>query len=287
MTFSAIIPTYMRGETLLGTLEKLLNCSPPPSEILVHVDAGDEVTAPLVKSKYPQVRVISSDETQGPGGGRNKLTREATLEFVASFDDDSWPIGQGFFRDAKLVLDENPNVALLACNIIERDEKPPDFDEPLLTLPPKVASGFVGCGCVFRKSAFLQTSGYLPLRYAYGMEETDLSLQLYDLGWTIGFCDSMRVLHDCDRNQHHASREINAAQITNTALLAYLRYPIQFWPLGFAQTTNRVLYSIRNKRFRGIARGLLAILPALWRNRKKRAPVSAVAFRRWRTIKTT
>jgi GT2 family glycosyltransferase len=136
------------------------------------------------------------------------------------------------------------------------------------------ASCFENCGCAIRREAFLQTDGFLPLRHAYGMEEADVSLQLLDKGWHILNVPDLWVYHDTGM-EHHASAPVNAAQITNTALLSFLRYPINLLPLGILQTINRVKYAISVRRFRGIAKGLWDISFACWKYRSARKPVKA------------
>jgi GT2 family glycosyltransferase len=106
------------------------------------------------------------------------------------------------------------------------------------------------------------------------MEEADVSLQLLDAGWSIVKTPALRVFHDSELT-HHASPEVNAAHITNTALLAYLRYPFRYWPLGVAQVLNRVRYSLRRKRYDGIGSGMFKIPSIIWRHRKDRKPVKA------------
>src|SRR5690606_27675631 len=94
---SVIIPTWRRTEELLNTLGKLSECTPLPGEILVHVDAADEVTLGSVRAQFPHVRIGQSLQTMGPGGGRTKLMNKAKNEVVVSFDDDSWPVDHDFF----------------------------------------------------------------------------------------------------------------------------------------------------------------------------------------------
>ena len=119
-----------------------------------------------------------------------------------------------------------------------------------------------------RRDAFLVTRGYLPLHHAYGMEEADLALQFLDAGRELLYAPALRVYHDT-RLEHHASEAVNAAHIRNTALLAYLRYPIPYWALGALQVLNRVRYAAhrgplaRNcKRCLANSRGCLALSPA-------------------------
>ena len=64
----------------------------------MHVDAGDDETRGALQPRFGDaVRWFSSDATQGPGGGRNRLIREARSPIVASFDDDSWPLDADYF----------------------------------------------------------------------------------------------------------------------------------------------------------------------------------------------
>ena len=254
-------------------LGHLLKCQPSPNEIIVHVDAGDDQTAKQIEKKFPDVELIQSETTMGPGGGRNRLVDTVKNEWVASFDDDSWPIEANFFLNAQQVINESES-DLIACEIHERDQ--PEAKSEDQTLSP--VSWFVGCGCLIRKSAFQDAGGFLPLRYAYGMEESDLAIKLIDRGSSLVYAPTLKVFHDCDRDSHHANPKINAAQISNIGLLCYLRYPLRCWPLGLAQVGNRVLFCIRKGRFKGILSGLLNIPIACWNNRSVRQPVSYNAF---------
>ena len=274
---TVVIPTFQRAAPLENVILRIGQCVPCPSEIIVHVDFGDKETAGVLESNHPAVRVLKSDCSVGPGGGRNSLMREASFECVVSLDDDSWPERSDFFSSALQVLEMYPKSAVFACQIRERDEEVASLPSGDLSCYP-VAS-FVGCGAVIRRSAFLKTEGYLPLRYAYGMEELDVSLQLLNLGYEIRACSDLQVYHDCDRANHHANAHINAAQIRNTALLAFLRYPTRDLPLGILQTANRVAFSVRKRRWTGIVGGILSIPGTMWKYRKYRHPMTSQAFR--------
>ena len=268
---SVVIPTYCRVSKLKICLETIQSCEFPSSEVLVHIDFGDEETeAFLQDSRYPRVRWIMSDRRQGPGGGRNRLIQEAKSPLIASFDDDSCPLDPNYFQIATEIFAAHPQAAVLSAQEIRPKTTPPDPNSPI-----QPVSCFQNCACLIRRDAFLQTRGYLPLRYAYGMEEADVALQLLDLGWQILDVPQLRVFHDTELS-HHASPAINAAHITNTALRVYLRYPPSHWPLGIAQVLNRVKYAAFSaRRYDGILQGLAQIPPTLWKYRKQRNPVKA------------
>jgi len=265
---SVIIPTCGREEMLRGALRRILACDPPPSEILVQIDASDKGTAAMREREFAGlVSCEQNTKTLGPGGGRNLLIRRAKHPLVASFDDDSWPEEQDFFARVVDVAKHHPKAAVLACCVREK-EAPEEKREKSARDLANFGSG----GCVFRAEAFLQTAGFVPLRRAYGMEEVDLALQLLDRNWCIRYSPELRVYHDSDL-QHHATASVNAAHITNTGLLAFLRYPPRFWLLGMRQVANRVRYAMRMRRFAGILSGVLRIPAACWRYRGYRKVV--------------
>ncbi len=266
--FAVIIPTFSRAEILESCLKKIACNIPSQDCILVHVDAGDnETPAILEKNFHGAVEWVCASNTKGPGGGRNVLIEMAQTPWVVSFDDDSWPESFDYFERLAQVISENPSAGVLAFPINVRGQKPEHWPSVI-----QKASCFENCGCAIRREAFLQTRGFLPLRHAYGMEEADVSLQLLDRGWEILNVPDLWVYHDTGM-EHHASPQVNAAQITNTALLAFLRYPVSYWPLGILQAINRVKYAISVGRYRGILKGLWDIPGACWKYRNERQPV--------------
>ena len=159
---------------------------------------------------------------------------------------------------------EHPRAAVLTGQVTLRGQKVSNVDDSITE-----THCYENCACVLRREAFLQTNKYLPLRYAYGMEEADVALQLLDSGWSILKVPKLRVFHDSDLN-HHSSAEVNASHITNAALLAFLRYPISYWPLGIAQVINRIRYALSVGRHRGLLMGLFSI-PTMARSQTRAA----------------
>lgn len=265
---------------LSRALQHILSCDPSPVEILIHVDAGDEETENMLDISYTgtSVRWISSMTTQGPGGGRNLLMKQALADIIVSLDDDSWPIDSDFFARAVSLLNNNPEVAILAASVTARGEILPD-----LTGSTREVGGFENCGCVMRRNVFLNTSGYLALRFAYGMEESDLALQIQDQGWKILRVPCLRVFHDTDLG-HHVGAALNAAQIANIGLLAFLRYPKRYWPFGTLQVLNRVRYCLGARRLRGIIWGLVLIPILCIRYRASRKAIKPFTMRYNRLI---
>jgi len=282
---TVVIPTYQRPDQLLVALDKIVRCRPRPSEIVIHIDAGDRTTqsavaqAALDSIESLSVKVIQSEVSAGPGGGRTRAIAHATHEFIASFDDDSYPLDSDYFSRLMHLFKAFPRAAIIGAAIFHIGE------EILLdTQKTQQVPDFIGCGCAYRKSIFQQTCGYLPLTVAYGMEENDLALQVADLDdWIIVKSDWLRVFHDTELT-HHSSAKVTAASIANLALLAYLRYPASFFLLGVAQCLNRVKWLIQHRRFKGIFRGVVSIPALIFKHRQRRSPVTSQALVAYRAL---
>lgn len=265
---SAIITAYERIEQTLATLRVIQSCVPPPDEVLVHVDANQIAVENAIRDAFPDVRVLRSEEQVGPGGGRNKLVEAAQSEFVASFDDDSYPIDSDYFARALGTFEKFPEASVV-CAALYHAGEPIELDER----SAKWTADFSGGACIYRRNAFLEAGGYVPLPVAYGMEEVDLALRLHAQGGKILTTPWLRVFHNTDLKRHGDPR-VTAGSIANLALLAYLRYPVSLWGIGVGQCGNRLLWLLRHGRTRGIVKGVTMIPGYVWSHHKYRLPVS-------------
>src|SRR6185503_4557779 len=227
----------------------------------------------------PNVRVLRSSDHVGPGGGRNKLLNAAQFEYVASFDDDSYPIDSDYFARARNVFDRFPDASVICAALYHTGES--------IGLDDRSAqwtADFSGGACVFRRSAFLEAGGYVPLPVAYGMEEVDLALRLHARGARILTSSWLRVFHDTDL-QRHGDAAVTAGSIANLALLAYLRYPVSLWIVGVGQCLNRIFWLLRHRRLRGIRKGVAMIPSHLRANRQYRLPLRYEAVRSYLALR--
>lgn len=279
MGISAIVTAYERIDQTLNTLRIITACDPRPDEILVHVDANQTACEKAIHHAFPDVRVITSSERVGPGGGRNKLMNLAACEFVASFDDDSYPIDSDYFARVLKLFEQFPDASVICAALYHVGEA--------IALDERKAqwtADFSGGACVYRRQAFLDAGGYVPLAVAYGMEEVDLALRLHARGGKILSSSWLRVFHDTDLKRH-AEPQVTAGSIANLALLAYLRYPVSLWSIGLLQCANRVLWLLRHGRRRGIWRGLTMIPGHLLLHRRFRETVSNRAVRSYLALR--
>jgi GT2 family glycosyltransferase len=268
-----MITAHRRIDESLKTIARIRACSPAPEEVVVHVDGGETVTADSIVRAFPDVRVLTSAATVGPGGGRNAVMAAATQPIVASFDDDSYPIDADYFARVTRLFDEFPDAGVVDAYVFHLNQAVElDFDQS------EWVADFSGGACAYRRERFLETGGYVPLPVAYGMEEVDFGLRFHAAGGRILRSRRLRVFHNTDLGRH-ADAAVTAASIANIALLAYLRYPRWLWAVGGGQCLKRMGWLIRHGRWRGIAAGLIAIPRTLGRYRQARRPISARALR--------
>ena len=270
---AVIIPTYNRGMAVLSALEKIEKCEPRPAETWIHIDVSDGLLERELNRRFPKVGVLTSSVRLGPGGGRHRCLLACSTPYAVSFDDDSYPVDSDFFSSVERLFSEHPKAAVFGASIWHRFEPEKDLTEQLISLP-----SYIGCGYAIRLIAYRQVRGYLARPVPYGMEECDLSLQLFATGWQIYEAQGLRVFHDTDL-KHHQSAEITSGVISNVGLFAFLNYPIIGWGWGLLQVANKVAFCIWMGRVRGIFSGILRIPADCYRYRRYRKPIS------WKIVK--
>jgi len=276
---SAIVTAYERIDQTLETLRIIQSCVPAPDEVLVHVDANRVECEHAIQKAYPDVRILRSSDQVGPGGGRNKLMNAARFEFVASFDDDSYPIDRDYFARTLKLFEQFPDASVIAATLYHPGESIGLDDRSA-----QWSADFCGAACILRRNAFLEAGGYVPLPVAYGMEEVDLAIRLHSRGEKILTTRWLRVFHNSDL-KHHRDPRVTAGSIANLALLAYLRYPVSLWAIGAGQCANRLLWLLRHGRCRGILRGVTMIPAHLRTNHRYRLPLSSKAVRSYLALR--
>lgn len=269
---SAIIPSSGRRNSLYVTLQKIQGCVPPPSEVLVHLDVSPPGVAELLRSRFPQVKILESDFPLGPGGGRQRLIEAAQHELVASFDDDSFPEEVTYFARAFEAAAKFPDAAVISAASPGAERQTGAYMSLAI---------YSGCGCVFRRSMLLQIPGFVPLPIAYGMEEVDVSLQLHAGAKTIVHDPLLYIRHEHPIDEKCDISKRNAITLANTLLLPWLRYPLWLFPIALIHLFNRMLWMLKSGNPQGLFRGLILTPEYLWRYRLHRSPLPVEKVISW------
>lgn len=239
-------------------------CDPLPSEILVHLDQPPPGATSTLKMKHPSVRFLESEESRGPGGARNLLVEAATNKWVVNFDDDSRPVGRDFFGQVWESVSTYPEAA-----VISYSNQPSDWALPYA----QIVAIHSGYACVFNRTWFVRVGGFVPLPFAYCMEEVDFGLRVHASGGLIIHQPAIQVVHDMI--ERPIEKSFQARALANTGLFLFLRYPLVLWPLAALQFLRRVCWLSRICAA-AIGAGLLITPRHLWKHRCQRQVQSAL-----------
>ena len=226
---AVVIASRDRAISLLNTLGQLLAMPERPKLIVVD-NASSDGSAETVRRRYPEVEVIRLSSNMGCGA-RTVGLQQAETPYVAFSDDDSWWSPGALARAAEL-LDAFPRLALVAASVRVGREAGLDptcaemAASPLRSdfeLPGKPILGFIGCGAVVRRSAFLEVGGF-DARFGIGGEEELLAIDLAAAGWGLAYVEDV-VAH------HHPSPQRDGARrrrivMRNALWSTWLRRPL-------------------------------------------------------------
>ena len=222
---TVVIATRNRRDVLLGTLERLERLPERPP-IVVADNASTDGTADAVRSRQPGVQVIELDRNAGVGA-RNVAVAAASTAYVALCDDDSW-WAPGALRRAERLLDTHPRLALVAARVLVGPEERLDptcaemarSQLPGDGLPGPALLGFVACGAVIRRSAFLAVGGFEE-RFGVGGEEELLALELAQAGHQLAYVEEVVAHHHPPAGRDPAERR--RVELRNGIWAAWLR----------------------------------------------------------------
>ena len=265
---SVVIATRNRGPELLDTLTRL-RALPEQPPIVVVDNGSSDATAELVRAHHPGVQVVELQRNQG-AAARTVGARLVDSPYVAFSDDDSW-WAPGALGRATDLLDRHPRLAVLAARVLvgPNERLDPVCDQmahsPLAAaadLPGPPVLGFIACGAVVRRAAFLQVGGF-HARLGVGGEEELVAVDLATRGWGLAYVDAVVAHHHPSPSRDPAGRR--RVQLRNALWSAWLRRPLG----GAARQTAQLAALALHQP--GASSGLLlALLGLPWVLRERR-----------------
>jgi glycosyltransferase involved in cell wall biosynthesis len=191
--------------------------------------------------------------------------QRATTPYVAFADDDSW-WAPGALAVAAEHLDRSPRLAVLAATVLvglDEELDPVCLEmaaspvQSARDLPGPAVLGFVACGAVVRRDAYLQSGGFAE-RYGVGGEEELLALDLAAAGWDLAHVADVVAHHHPSPSRDPERRRV--VQARNTLFTAVLRRPADV-------VARAVADAARTRTGRRALREVALALPALVRER--------------------
>jgi GT2 family glycosyltransferase len=198
---AVVIATRDRPDSLARTLARLGELPERP-EVVVVDNASREPPAAPVTERAPWARLVLLPRNLG-AGARTVGARTVGAPYVAFCDDDSWWEPGSLARAADL-MDAHPRLGLLAARVLVGPER---RDDPVCSrmatgplgpaagLPGVPVLGFLACGAIVRRSAFLAVGGF-ERRLGIGGEEELLAMDLADAGWRLAYVPEVTARHE-------------------------------------------------------------------------------------------
>jgi N-acetylglucosaminyl-diphospho-decaprenol L-rhamnosyltransferase len=265
---SVVVATHNRQERLLASLDHLQAAA--PDEVIVVDNGSDSDVTSAVTTAYPQVTVHELPVNKG-AAGRNVGVAAASNPLVAFADDDSWWAPGSLLR-AESHFARHPNLALLAARILVGNDNRLDpvaaemASSPLASpraLPGPPVLGFVACGAVVRRDAYLEVGGFSDLLFFLG-EERLVAFDLAARGWDLAYAPDVVAHHHPGPAGHSPGRQALVAR--NDLLTAWMRRPLSIAVRGTAGLARR---SHRDAVARRALAGALRRLPRAMRQRRR------------------
>ncbi|MGX5359693.1 glycosyltransferase family 2 protein [Kocuria sp. KH4] len=268
---TVVVATRNRREELVEHLGR------HEGPVVVVDNASTDGSVEAVRAAHPQVRVVPLPGNAG-AVARTVGVRLARTPYVAFADDDSW-WAPGALARAAAVFDAHPRLGLLAGSIAVGPEERPDPLNAVLAasplgIPPGCPGpallGFVGCGAIVRRSAFLEVGGFDDVVRFPGEEER-VALDLFDAGWRLAYVPEIRAHHH--PSPHRETSDRRRTELVRSRLLtALMRRP---WRV-VGRELRDALRAGRTGR-RG-ALGALRRAPAALRARRRVSPATETAL---------
>src|ERR1051326_446413 len=117
---SIIIPAYNQAQFLAAAIESALQQTHRDVEVVV-IDDGSTDDTRQVAERFANRIIYVYQENTGLPGARNRGIRESSGEYLCFLDSDDSYHSEKAQRQAEL-LDENPEIGFVYCDIITTDE---------------------------------------------------------------------------------------------------------------------------------------------------------------------
>jgi GT2 family glycosyltransferase len=262
--------TRNRRAQVMSSLEHLTALPGRPPIVLVD-NASTDGTVDCVARRFPSVTCIRRPINEG-ALSRTIGVQATSTPYVAFSDDDSW-WGTTSLDIAAGHFDRSPRLALLAARMLVGEAQVLDpvcremAASPLPRrpdLPGPSILGFVACGAVVRRSAYLQVGGFHPV-IGFGGEETVLAQDLAAAGWGLAYADDVVAYHRPLPNRDRSGRRRLVAR--NDLLSVWLRRPLR---IALSRSAQHVRAAARTDAAdaRSVLLAALPRLPGALRSRR-------------------
>jgi GT2 family glycosyltransferase len=278
---SVVIVTWNRKMEILETVQSIHDQSYKNIEIIVVDNASTDDTAEALRKAYPEIKVITLEKNLGASAGRNPGIVAAEGEIVFLLDSDA-SLEHETIQNAVGKFQEHPEVGVIACKVVNASTKQLDhvagwiFSEKDKEDQDKefLSFSFSECGCAIRKEVF-DRAGFFWDSLFFGGEGEDLSLRIWDAGYSILYSPDTLIYHRVSPSQRVAGCDRQYYSLRNMLYIYIVRYPWWMLPLYLP---IKILLShvraLRRKCLKATLRALADVFRELPTLLEKRQPIT-------------
>ncbi len=275
---SVAITTRNRRDELRRALQSCVSQVGVPFEVLVYDDQSDDGTDAMVRTEFPEVRLIRHEQRAGLIVRRNESFRDALGEYVLSLDDDAYFTSRDTLSQVCELFDREPQTAAWGLQYFE----PANAATMPITPTGTRIKSYIGCAHAVRRRVAEQLGGYPALLVHQG-EERDLCIRLLDAGWDVRFAQTPPIIHHCSPYRENA--RIMYYGYRNLVLFNWMRVPFRYLIPRMCLDIIQLLshrFSLRRlpTMLWCIGAGLIHMI-RYWRERH---PVSILTYRSFRKM---
>lgn len=259
--FSILITTKNRLTDLIFTLSKIHNLLERQDVKCVICDDGSsDGTFEYIKENFLKITIFRNEISKGLIFSRNLLLAKTISKFAISIDDDLHFITENPLEIIESYFKTNSSCGVVSFRIFwNKDNLQPTFTSD----KPMRVKGFVGCGHVWRMSAWKQIPNYPDWFIFYG-EEDFAAYQLFKKNIEIHYLPSVLVHHRVDvfgrkKNQDYQLRQRRSFR--SGWYLYILFYPLSVIPKKLLYT---LWIQLKTKTFKGDFKATLGIIQAVF-----------------------
>jgi len=236
---SAVVPTFNGRDLLLKNLPPLLAAlerSGAPAEVIVVDDASSDDTVPLLRERFPGVRVLVNPVNRGFGETINRGFQAARHDIVLALNNDV-TVEPDLLAKA-LPKFGDASVFSVTPSVLDPETRRQQaifrlkpgvcwFTDTGLAQPPageEIPLFFASGGSSFyRRRMLSELCGFSPLYAPFYMEDADLSYQAWKRGWKCVMAPEAVVWHPVNTTirKYHGRRKVKFLVARNRHLFLW------------------------------------------------------------------
>jgi GT2 family glycosyltransferase len=252
LSIDVVILTQDREQETIDAINSVLKQKEIDAVVWV-VDQGSE---PSVKARFQQkadahsqVNFYPLETNLGVAGGRNYGMQLGSEDYIFVMDNDAELNDELTLARVVLHFQEEPALAVVGCKVLNYFTR--EYDRLLWVYPRSqfenrddqfYTTRYVGCGHGLRRSALVKTTLYDNSLFFF-WEEIDLSYQLIQQGYTIGYFPDCVVLHKVSPNRRFDWKQDRFYYLVRNAI--YIDYK-------YFRSVRRLLYLTVGYMIKGI-----------------------------------